>query len=118
MKQYFVYILKCADNSYYTGITNNIERRLVEHKIGTQPDSYTFKRRPVKLVFCTDFLDPNQAIAFEKQVKGWTRAKKEAIINDEWDRLKDLAACKKETSHKGFDSAQPDNDSAQPDKKE
>jgi len=108
MKQYFVYILKCADNSYYTGITNNIERRLVEHKIGTQPDSYTFTRRPLELVFCIDFLDPNQAIAFEKQVKGWTRAKKEAIINDDWDKLKILAECKNETSHRGFDSAQPD----------
>ncbi|MCF6212441.1 MAG: GIY-YIG nuclease family protein [Flavobacteriaceae bacterium] len=110
MKQYYVYILECSDKSYYTGITNNIERRLVEHKLGLQKDSYTFVRRPLKLVFCTDFLDPNQAIAFEKQVKGWTRAKKEAIINDNWDKLKALAECKNETSHKGFDSAQPDDD--------
>ena len=115
MKQYYVYILKCADKSYYTGITNNIERRLIEHKSGTQKDSYTYTRRPIKLVFCTDFLDPNQAIAFEKQVKGWTRAKKEAIINDEWDKLKILATCKNRTSHKGFSRRYRD---AQPDKKE
>lgn len=108
MKQYFVYILECSDKSYYTGITNNIERRLIEHQSGLKPDTYTFNKRPVKLVFYTDFLDPNQAITFEKQVKGWSRAKKEAIINDDWDKLKILAECKNDTSNKGFDSAQPD----------
>ena len=80
MKQYFVYILLCRDNSYYTGITNNLESRLCDHQNGTDPKSYTFKRRPVTMVFHEMFNDVNQAIAFEKQVKGWRRAKKEAII--------------------------------------
>ena len=84
MKQYFVYILLCSDNSYYTGITNNLQKRFYEHKEGTDPKAYTFKRRPLKLVFYETFNDVNQAIAFEKQVKGWRRAKKEAIINDNW----------------------------------
>ena len=91
MKQYFVYILLCSDNSYYTGITNNIERRLYEHESGLDPRAYTYKRRPVKLVFQEMFNDIHQAIAFEKQIKGWKRAKKEAIINGNWDLLPELS---------------------------
>jgi len=91
MKQYFVYILLCADNSYYTGITNNLDKRLVEHQTGIDLKAYTFKRRPVKLVFHETFNDVNQAIAFEKQVKGWRRAKKEAIINGNWHLLPELS---------------------------
>ena len=102
MRLHYVYILKCVGNSYYTGITNNQERRFNEHQSGLHPKAYTFKRRPVELVFYTDFPDPRQAIAFEKQVKGWSRKKKEAIINGNWDRLKSLAECKNETSHNNY----------------
>jgi putative endonuclease len=91
MKQYFVYILLCSDNSYYTGVTNNLERRIYEHENGLDPNSYTFKRRPLKLVFHEMFYDINQAIAFEKQIKGWRRAKKEAIINGDWHLLPELS---------------------------
>ncbi len=102
MRQYYVYILKCADNSFYTGITNDLERRFNEHQSGLHPTAYTYKKRPVKLVFHTDFPNPKQAIAFEKKVKGWTRKKKEAIINGDWDKLKPLSECKNETSHKNY----------------
>ncbi len=91
MNQYFVYILICSDNSYYTGVTNDLGRRMYEHENGTDPGSYTCKRRPVKLVFYEWFPDPVQAIAFEKQVKGWSRAKKKAIIDDNWDLLPELS---------------------------
>lgn len=91
MKQYHVYILKCSDNSYYTGITNDVERRFSEHEEGLNTDCYTYKRRPVKLVFNELFTDVNQAIAFEKQVKGWRRVKKEAIINGDWHLLPELS---------------------------
>jgi len=91
MKQYFVYILCCSDNSYYTGVTNDLERRLYERENSLDSKSYTFKRRPVKLVFHEMFNDINQAIAFEKQLKGWSRAKKEAIINGDWDLLPGLS---------------------------
>jgi putative endonuclease len=94
MYHYHVYILRCSDNSYYTGITNNIERRLEEHQLGENPTCYTFKRRPVELVFNEVFNDVNQAIAFENQVKGWRREKKEAIINGKWDLLPELAKSK------------------------
>jgi putative endonuclease len=91
MKQYFVYILLCSDNSYYTGVTNNLERRLYEHENGIDPKSYTYKRRPLKLVFHEDFNDIKQAIAFEKRVKGWKRSKKEAIINGDRPLLPELS---------------------------
>ena len=94
MKKYFVYIVKCSDGSYYTGITNNVERRISEHNDGIDIHSYTFRKRPVVLVFHQEFNDPNQAIAFEKQVKGWSRKKKEAIINNRWDLLPELSKSK------------------------
>ena len=89
--RYFVYILLCADNSYYTGVTNDMERRMYEHESGVNPECYTCKRRPLKLVFNERFTDITQAIAFEKQVKGWNRKKKEAIINGDWDKLPGLS---------------------------
>ena len=113
MKQYFVYILKCVDNSYYTGVTNNLERRLYEHTNVRSVNSYTAERLPIELVFHHVFHSPMQAISFEKQVKGWSRKKKEALINDKWELLPVLAECKNESHFKnrGFDSAQPDESS-------
>ena len=91
MKQYYVYILLCNDGSYYTGITNDIDRRFDEHQTGYNVNCYTYRRRPVKLVFNELFYDVNQAIAFEKQIKGWRRAKKEAIIKGDWHLLPELS---------------------------
>jgi putative endonuclease len=91
MKQYYVYILLCCDGSYYTGVTNDLDKRLDDHQNGINPESYTSKRRPVTLVFYEVFADVNQAIAFEKQVKGWRREKKEALINDNWHLLPELS---------------------------
>jgi putative endonuclease len=100
--RYIVYIVKCSDDSYYTGITNNIERRVYEHNTSIDETAYTFNKRPVALVFYEAFKDVHQAIAFEKQVKGWTRKKKEALIENNWDKLKDLSICKNGTSHTKF----------------
>ena len=100
MKYYYVNILKCNDESYYTGVTNDIDRRLYEHQSGINSNSYTNKRRPVTLVFCDYFTDINQAIAFEKQIKGWTRKKKEAIIANNWNKLKELSVCRNDSNHK------------------
>ncbi len=95
MKDYFVYILKCSDNSYYTGVTNNLEKRINEHQSGLIK-GYTSSRLPVKLVFSERFTDINDAIRFEKQVKGWSRKKKEALINRDFDLLVKLSNIKKE----------------------
>ena len=87
---YFVYILRCADGSYYTGITNNVERRLGEHEAG-HPGSYTYTRRPFQLVYTEHFRYVLDAIAWEKHVKRWSRAKKEALIAGDWEKLPILA---------------------------
>ena len=89
MHFYYVYILKCSDSSFYTGITNNLEKRYNEHEIGRFKDCYTFKKRPLELVFYQEFNDVLQAIYFEKKIKNWTRAKKQALINrcDSWELM-------------------------------
>ncbi|APY10014.1 hypothetical protein BWZ22_01590 [Seonamhaeicola sp. S2-3] len=87
MKSFFVYIVKCKDDSFYTGFTNNLERRLYEHNAGTDKNAYTYKRRPVALVWYEMFTDPSQAIMFEKKIKGWSRRKKQALIDGDWNRL-------------------------------
>lgn len=61
-KVLYVYILKCSDDKYYTGITNDLERRLKEHEIGTDPESYTYNKRPVSLVYHEVFNNYNHAI--------------------------------------------------------
>ncbi|MFO7659979.1 MAG: GIY-YIG nuclease family protein [Candidatus Cloacimonadaceae bacterium] len=83
----YVYIVRCMDDSYYTGVTNNIDRRVSEHNMGTDPRNYTYSRRPVFLVFFQAFEDPRQAIMAEKQIKGWRREKKEALIAEDYDLL-------------------------------
>ncbi|MBG6109844.1 putative endonuclease [Flavobacterium sp. CG_23.5] len=91
MKQSFVYILKCSDTSYYTGVTSNLTSRIFKHDSGFYPDSYTCSRRPLQLVFYCEFTDINLAIETEKQIKKWSRAKKEALINGDFDALVNLA---------------------------
>jgi putative endonuclease len=94
MKKYYVYILKCNDDSYYTGITNNVEKRFSQHTEGIDPKAYTFRRRPLELVFTREFNKPLQAIEFEKQVKRWTRKKKEALIQGKFEQLNYFARCR------------------------
>ena len=91
---YYVYIVECKEWSYYIGICNDIERRLWEHNTGHDENSYTFLRRPVELKYYEVFADVNQAIAREKQLKGWSRKKKQALINENFDRLKELSKSK------------------------
>ena len=97
---YYVYILKCSDYSYYTGITNNLDKRIDEHLHGKKRNCYTYKRRPLILKYYQTFNDVLQAIYFEKKIKGWTRAKKEALINGDFDMLQILAECRNATHYK------------------
>ncbi|MCK5051007.1 MAG: GIY-YIG nuclease family protein [Candidatus Cloacimonetes bacterium] len=92
-KTYWVYIVKCSDGSFYTGSTSNIETRLSEHQNGAIK-GYTSSRRPVKLVF-SDFFDrAYDAISAERQIKGWSRAKKKALIKGDFDLLVKLSNLK------------------------
>jgi putative endonuclease len=94
MKDYFVYILKCSDGSYYTGITSNLEKRIEEHNTGIYK-GYTSTRLPVELVYSNRYNDVNEAIRSEKQIKGWSKAKKEALIKGDFELLKELSKSKK-----------------------
>ena len=92
------YILKCADGSYYTGTARTtLEQRLAEHNSG-HLDGYTATRRPVTLVYSQWFDRITDAIAAERQVKGWSRAKKEALIRGDFEALKVLASRKRPTA--------------------
>ena len=88
MKQYQVYILRCADGSYYVGVTNNLKRRLAEHRSEINEGSYVSKRLPFTLVYSRSFRWILDAIAWEKRIKRWTRAKKEALITRDKERLR------------------------------
>ena len=86
-----VYIVECEDGSYYTGLTKQgIDARLWEHNAGIYR-GYTFKRRPVKLVFMETYDRIIDAIVRERQIKGWSRKKKQALIALRYDRLPDLS---------------------------
>jgi len=88
---FYVYILACKDESYYIGVTNDLERRVKEHNDGINKECYTFLRRPVTLKYYAHYEDINQAIAWEKKIKGWSRKKKEALFIQDWDEIKKLA---------------------------
>jgi predicted GIY-YIG superfamily endonuclease len=91
MLYFYVYILKCRDGSYYVGHTDDLEKRLVEHQLGLIPTCYTIKRLPVELVYIDTTSSRYEAIAFERQLKNWSRKKKEALISGNWHELKLLA---------------------------
>ena len=91
MKEYFVYILRCVESSYYRGITNDYQKRFSEHASGINPRCYTFNRRPLELVYIAKFSEVTDAIRFEKQVKRWSRRKKEALVEREYEKLPTLS---------------------------
>ena len=88
----FVYMLRCADDLFYVGSAtgDDLNRRIAEHESGYYP-GYTSTRRPVSLVWSEHFQRITDAIAVERQIKGWSRAKKEALIKGNWSALEQLA---------------------------
>jgi putative endonuclease len=88
---FWVYILRCADESYYTGHTDSLEKRIAEHTSGAIASCYTFKRRPLELVFSQEFPTREEALASEQQIKGWSRKKKEAMMRGDWSEVSRLA---------------------------
>ena len=87
---FFVYILKCCDGSYYVGFADDVEARLLLHNSG-RGASWTARRRPVVLVYCEPANSLEHAIRRERQLKGWSRSKKEALITGNLAHLKSLA---------------------------
>ncbi len=102
---FYTYILLCRDKSYYVGVTNDIIRRVIEHNSDDFPDEYCHNRRPVKLVYIRIFHYIDQAIAFEKQLKRWSRAKKEALIYQDFKKLHALSACKNKSASSHYNGS-------------
>ena len=86
----WTYILRCSDKSYYVGSTHNLELRVWQHSTG-QGAKYTSNRLPIELVFAAEFDRVADAYAFEKQVQGWSRAKREALIASDFNKLPGLS---------------------------
>ncbi len=100
----YVYMLRCADNSYYVGSTRaDLETRVGAHNIGYY-GGYTASRRPVTLVWAQEFQLITDAIAAERQIKGWRRDKKEALIGHDFDRIKRLASRSKKLRPSSFET--------------
>jgi len=99
MKKGYVYILECSDGSYYTGSTIDIEVRLQQHQNG-QGANHTKKRLPVQLVYLEEFTRIDFAFHREKQIQGWSRKKKEALINGEHNQLPKLSLAYRDLNKK------------------
>ena len=97
-----MYILECSNGKYYTGSTIDLEKRVMEHSNG-EGSNFTSKHLPVKLVYYEEYQRIDEAFYREKQVQGWSRKKKEALIRNETQTLHNLAVCRNETR---FDCAQ------------
>ncbi len=104
----YMYILECSDGSYYTGRTWDLERRLWEHQNGLGA-KHTVKHLPIKLVYCEECERIEDAYAREKQIQGWSRKKKQALMAGDTNQIHLLAECRNESHSRnlGFDSAQP-----------
>ena len=107
MSKGYMYVLECADGSYYTGSTKSLEIRIAQHQAG-EGANHTKKRLPVKLVYFEEYQRIDEAFYREKQVQGWSRKKKEALINGVPEELHELARCMNAShySNVAFDSAQ------------
>ena len=86
----WAYLLRCGDDSFYCGHTNNLEARIAQHRTGAT-SGHTKHRRPITLVWSQDFPSRLEALEAERRIKGWTRAKKEALIRGDWDGLSVLS---------------------------
>jgi len=93
MKYYYTYMVLCSDGKFYTGITNDPERREAEHNDGKYPKAWTITRRPVRLVYTQEFQWVLDAIDWEKRLKKWSAGKKRALVNGDYDAIHVLAKC-------------------------
>jgi putative endonuclease len=86
----YLYVLRCSDGSFYTGSTNNLDARMAQHGAG-EASAYTAKRLPVELIYTCEFDSLREAFYAERQLKGWSRGKKEALIRADYDALVELS---------------------------
>ena len=88
---FWTYMLHCAGGAFYVGHTDDLDRRIGEHEAGTIP-GFTQNKRPVKLVWAESFTERIEALEMERRIKGWSRAKKMALIRNDWDAISRLAS--------------------------
>ncbi|MCB0452845.1 MAG: GIY-YIG nuclease family protein [Aequorivita sp.] len=98
----YVYILKCSNDLYYTGSTKDLEKRIAEHQNG-KGANFTKKHLPVQLMYFEEFHRIDEAFYREKQIQGWSRKKKEALISGKTNLLHDLSECQNESHFKNKD---------------
>jgi predicted GIY-YIG superfamily endonuclease len=91
---FWVYMLQCADRSFYVGHTDELEKRVLQHE-RAECGGYTSTRRPVRVVFTQEFASREEALATELQIKGWSRKKKEALVQGDWVEMSRLAQRRK-----------------------
>lgn len=92
-ERYYVYVLRCSDDSFYIGLTNDLIKRFTEHEEGNYVTCYTLNRRPLKLVYYETIPFLKEAVERETQLKKWSRKKKEALIRQDYHKLHLLAEC-------------------------
>jgi putative endonuclease len=98
---YIVYILECSDGSYYTGSTDDIKKRLWQHEQCVESSSYTYSRRPVKLVWTSEETQHYyDALRWERQIKGWSRVKKQALIRGEFEAIHEIVKTERQKREK------------------
>ena len=98
-----MYILECCDRSYYVGHTDDLNKRISQHMLKSY-EGYTAARLPIKLVGAQTFYTRNEAFAAERKVKKWSRAKKEAFIKSNWNKISKLAKKKFKGPHESLDT--------------
>ena len=91
---FWVYLLQCADQSYYVGHTDELDKRIQQHKRG-EVGGYTSTRRPVRVVFTQEFASREEALGAERQIKGWRREKKAALARGDWSEMSRLSRRRK-----------------------
>ena len=109
MKLFCVYLLRCGDGSFYAGHTDDLSARLIQHQMAIS--GYTATRKPLELVWQAEFETREGALAFERRIKGWSRAKKEALVTGDWERIQWLAQSRKTgvmSGVEGLRQAQPE----------
>jgi putative endonuclease len=103
---FHAYMLRCRDGSYYVGHTEDLELRILQHNEGSL-GGYTARRRPVTLIWSDMFMTRDDAFWIERKLKGWSRAKKEALIAGDWELVSKLARGRTGRRDGGEDSARP-----------
>lgn len=106
---YYVYILQCLNGTFYTGNTSHLSARISQHIYGYHAKSYTYNLRPVRLVWTREFQNRTDALIVEKQIKGWSHANKQALIEDNFEKIHQVVKNERMNHKKGerFSSFSP-----------